>query len=244
VTPDALLVTIFFLVPGFFAVQVFRFLLVEDELSTFELTTWSVVLSVLGALALVATPWTREAVAYVSTPGALASAALPGVLLQLAASTLIAALTALAIKRWLGGRLGSSSFFRRSWDYLWALHGRERRFILVELDGEVVYGVLYFADGATAGRDLVVENPYVYDVDRNDFYSDGSKYMFIRGSRVQAVRLMVAEPPTRADEPMPQLGYLRAQVGAAMMHGGSEQDGDEPASTEGDREQEGPQGSG
>ena len=243
-TPDALLVTIFFLVPGFFAVQVFRFLLVEDELSTFELTTWSVVLSVLGALVLMATPWTRDAVAYVSTPGALASAALPGVLLQLAASTLVAALTALAIKRWLGGRLGSSSFFRRSWDYLWARHGQEQRYVLVELDGEVVYGVLYFADGATAGRDLVVENPYVYDVERDDFYSDGSKYMFIRGSRVQAIRLMVAAPPARADEPLPQVGYLRARFGTAMMSERSAEDGDEPASTYDDREQEGPHGSG
>jgi hypothetical protein len=222
VTPDALLVTIFFLVPGFVAVQVFRFLLVEDELSTFELTTWSVVLSVLGALALSATPWTRQAVAYVTTPGALASAALPGVLLQLIASTIIAGLSALAIRRWLGGRLGASSFFRRAWDYLWARHGQERRYVLVELDGEVVYGVLYFADGATAGRDLVIENPYLYDVEQNDFYSDGSKFMFIRGSRVQSVRLMVAEPPTRADEPVPRVGYLRDHLGATMMAEGSD----------------------
>ena len=140
--------TIFFLVPGFFAVQVFRFLLVEDELSTFELTTWSVVLSVLGPMA-------------------------------------------------------------------------QPR------------------DATSSSRTHTC-----YDVERDDFYSDGSKYVFIRGSHVQAIRLMVAAPPARADEPLPQVGYLRARFGTAMMSERSAEDGDEPASTYDDREQEGPHGSG
>lgn len=157
---EALFVALFFLVPGFFAVQVFRFFLSEEDLSTFELTTWSLIYSVVGLAPLMAFPWSRSVVEYIFSPSSLSPISLFGVCLQLATSTVIAMLVAGIINGPLRGRLVGRSFYRRSWDYLWTQHGGEERYALVETDSELHYGVLYFADGAVVGRDLILANPY------------------------------------------------------------------------------------
>jgi hypothetical protein len=208
VSQEALIVTIFFLVPGFFAVQVFRFLLTEDELSPFELTSWSLIYSVLGILLLGAVPATRGMLGYLYDPSTLSESSLTGIFLQGVASTVVAIIAASVIRRWFGGRLGSSSFYRRSWDFLWGRHGQEERYVLVRTESELLYGVLYFADGATAGRDIILENPYKYDVEQAEFFSDGNKFEFIPGSLIRSVKLSVTRQPTAADKPLPVAGYL------------------------------------
>lgn len=214
---EALIVTIFFLVPGFVAVQAYRFILTEEYLNTFELITWSLIYSVLGTLLLAPLPWTRNAVSYVYQPSSLDGASLGGVLLQVVASLVLAIGVAHAIKNWFKGRIGANSFFRRSWDYLWARHGDERRYALVELDNDLLYGVLYFADGASNGRDVLLENPYRYEREADDFFSDGAKFMYVPGGEIRTVKVMVAEPPTAADAPLPVEGYLAGHTRSSTI---------------------------
>lgn len=214
---EALIVTVFFLVPGFFAVQIFRFLLTEDELSTFELISWSLIYSVLGILLLGVVPGGSGLIEYLYEPSSLSRASLLGVFLQGITSTAVAIAAAVVIHRWFGGRLGSSSFYRRSWDFLWGRHGQEERYVLVQTDSELFYGVLYFADGATAGRDIILENPYRYDLERADFFSDGNKFLFVPGSSIVSVKLTVARDPSPADMPLPATGYLADHAGSSTL---------------------------
>lgn len=224
---ETLLISIFFLAPGFFAVQVFRFLLVEEELSTFGLTTWSLIYSVLGIAALILLPWTHGTVDYLFDPVALTRSptrAAIGVLLQLLMSSLIATGLALFIRSALGGRIGGRSFYKRSWDYLWTEHGREPRYILIETEAGLYYGTLCFADSAAAGRDIILSNPAKYDSDAGDFYQNGMKFMLVPGDVIKRVEVSIAEPNAKTDKPLPQKGYLGDGSGRIKERGGDSYD--------------------
>lgn len=129
----------------------------NEDLTTFELTTWSLIHSVLGTLRLAVVPWTRAAVSYVYETSGLTDASLYGVALQIVASSAIA------------------------------------------------YAV---GHGITLCRDIMLANAYRYDEDAADFYSDGSKFVYVAGSRIKTVALTVASSPSKDDEPRPSRGYL------------------------------------
>lgn len=207
-TNETLITTIFFLVPGFLGVQVYRLKVIDEDLTTFELTTWSLIYSVLGTLLLAVSPWTRNAVSYVYEPSSLTGASLYGVALQIVASSAIAYAVGHAITYCFRRRIGSDVVLRRAWDYLWMRHGRESRMVLVETEEDWLYGLHHFADGMTLGRDLILANPYRYDEDAADFYSDGSKFLYVAGSRIKTVALTVASSPSKDDAPYPGPGYL------------------------------------
>lgn len=201
-TQETLLVTLFFITPGFIAVQVYQFLLADNRLSAFELTSWALIYSVLGLTLLVALPWTRPLVGYVFAPHTVSPTALLGLWLQVVTSAGIAILLSLAINK-AGAHVGRRSFYQRAWDYLWSQHRKEQRTCLVYTKSGLYLGVLYFASSGSEDTALILRNPSTYDSERDSFWVTGAEFAYIPASEVLRVDLSIAATLKTNDEPPP-----------------------------------------
>jgi hypothetical protein len=198
-TAEALLVTIFFLMPGLIALAVFEWWVAGRDRAPLELIAIGLGLSLLAAAPVAAIPLTRPLVDYLWDPSSLAPRSLGG----LGAQTLIgiamaSAAGAFARKK---GRIGPKSFYQRSFDWLWTHHADEHRYLTVRTENELYYGELAFADDPAIGQDLVLRNPGRWDEDYGDFYRSGMKYLLIPGRLILEVCVSVSDPLSASDYP-------------------------------------------
>lgn len=204
-TLETLLVTLFFLLPGFVGLRVYQLLVTDDELSTWEASITSLAVSVIAAAPLLAFDRTSALLGHLLDPSQFSALALMGVFIHLLAAIVVAAAGAWMSTSLLEGRF-RRSVFQTGWDWLWYNMGQDSRYLEVLTDDTRYFGSLAFADNRREGRGLVLENPAVWSDESGDWVRTGMKYLLLAGEEIRAVQLSVANPPVDSDQPIPQPG--------------------------------------
>lgn len=204
---EALLVTVFFLLPGYAGLQLFDWVVADSDLDVWETTTWSLGISVVSAAPLLAFDTTRFLLEHLLHPGRISADALLGVTIHMLMSLLVAAIAAWLVTSVLGGRF-RKSIFQSGWDWLWYQFGEDDRYLLVRTTEALYFGTLAFADNRRDGRGVVLRDPAKWDEDTGRFVRSGMKYLMLGGDRISSIEMSVANPPTESDRPVPRAGPL------------------------------------
>lgn len=204
---EALLVTVFFLLPGYAGLQLFDWLVADSDLNVWETTTWSLGISVVSAAPLLAFDTTRFLLEHLLHPSRLSADALLGVTIHMLMSLLVAAVAAWLVTSVLGGRF-RKSIFQSGWDWLWYQFGQDDRYLLVRSTEGIFYGTLAFADNRRDGQGLVLRDPAKWDEDEGSFVRSGMKYLILDGDKISSIEMSVANPPAESDQPVPTAGPI------------------------------------
>lgn len=185
---DDIIVTLFFLLPGFLGVWVFEQFSVRRKPDTFVLTAWCLFLSVLGILPLLLFSWSRRLLDYLWRPGQLSETAVIGFLVQSASTMAIAASAGWLLRGPLKGRFAGRSMHENAWDWLWASPTRrERRYVEVRTETRRYLGSLRFASGGDSGRDIVLQDPAMWSEKKKGWYWTGMKLLYVPGSEIKSI---------------------------------------------------------
>ena len=207
-SPETVLVALYFLFPGLVTLAVFDWIFVGRERRGVELATWAIGVSFLAAIPLVLIPKTQPLVSYLWDPSALSRENLLGVLLHVLTGVALAVVAAAIVRKVLDGRLGPWSFYQRSGDWLWGRVAGEPRFVMVETKSDRLFGDLAFADDPGKGSDLILGNPGIWNEEAGDFYRNGMRYAWIPASEITRVEVSIADPPAEQDYPYYESGYV------------------------------------
>ena len=230
-SPETILITLYFLLPGLVTLAVFEWIFVGRDRKGVELVSWAVGVSVVAAVPLILIPRTRPLVSYLWEPSELSPEALVGVVLHVGVGVLLATVAGWVVLKVMDGRLGPKSFYQRAWDWLWGQHGNDKRYVLVKTRHELLYGTLAFAEDPSKGCALVLADPGVWDEEADDFHRSGMKYAFIPGDQIERIELSVGNPPSRSDYPFYRAGYVDDQepITEESTDVGQERDAASPA---------------
>lgn len=212
-TIEAVLVALFFVLPGFVSLRTYEWFVASRSETPLETMSWSIALSLLAAAPYVAIPATRPYMSYLWETPELTPETLIGIALQTATAICIGSGGALLVLRAFKGRLARWSFYQRGWDWLWSMFGADDRCVVVTTDTDRYLGTLAFADEPSAGRDIILRDPAVWIPDQGAFFRSGMKYLLVPGMRVRAVELSEANPPSVQDEPRLATGFIGTDNG-------------------------------